>query len=59
MASQLASDRLWEKCRRMILIPKSASTKGYSIGHWPIPEDWIPLNSPNLVIKITLFAHEL
>jgi integrator complex subunit 6 len=46
---QIASDRLWEKCRRMIFIPKNTA-KGYVIGHWPIPEDyWLVMNSPNLV----------
>lgn len=50
MISQLASDRLWEKCRKMIFIPKNPQTKGYIIGHWPIPEDyWLNLNSANLV----------
>jgi integrator complex subunit 6 len=49
MSLQIVSDRLWEKCKRMILIPKN-SNKTYSVGHWPIPEDyWLVLNSPNLV----------
>jgi integrator complex subunit 6 len=48
--SQIALDRNWEKCRKMILIPKNQSTKGYVVGHWPIPEDfWLGLNSANLV----------
>ena len=34
----------------MIFIPRS-QTKGYVVGHWPIPEDyWLNLNSPTLVI---------
>ena len=33
----------------MILVSKS-TTKGYSIGHWPIPEDhWIDVNTKQLV----------
>lgn len=48
LSAQMASDRMWEKCRKMILIPKNQITKGYQIGHWPIPEDfWF--NSTNLV----------
>ena len=48
--NQLANDRLWEKCRRMILIPRNPITKSYTIGYWPIPEDyWISINSANLV----------
>lgn len=48
--SQLVSDRLWEKCRKMIFIPKNPQSKGYIIGHWPIPEDfWLSLNSVSLV----------
>jgi len=42
------SQNSWEKCRRMILVQKSA-TKGYFIGHWPIPEDvWININAATL-----------
>ena len=47
--SMIASDRLWEKCRKMIFIPRN-TVKGYVVGHWPIPEDyWISLNSQVLV----------
>jgi len=50
MSIQMASDRLWEKCRRMIFIPRNAATKGYVVGHWPIPEDyWVNINTPTLV----------
>ena len=59
MASQLQSDRLWEKCRKMILIPRNNTTKGYAIGYWPIPEDWLNLNSPNLVIYLQLFEKNM
>lgn len=49
MANQLMTDRMWEKCRRMILIPRNPQTKGFMIGHWPIPEDfWLNLHSANL-----------
>lgn len=49
LSLQIQSDRLWEKCRRMIFIPKNPA-KGYIVGHWPIPEDyWLIMNSPNLV----------
>jgi integrator complex subunit 6 len=38
----------WEKCRQMIYVPKT-STKGYTIGHWPIPEDYVStLNATSL-----------
>ena len=48
--SLMQNDRLWEKCRKMIFIPRS-QTKGYVVGHWPIPEDyWLSLNSQTLVI---------
>ena len=40
----------------MILVSKN-STKGYAVGHWPIPEDyWLTINSPNLPKR---FAHPL
>lgn len=30
-----------------------STTKGYSIGHWPIPEDhWIDINAKSLVINL-------
>jgi integrator complex subunit 6 len=43
-------DRLWEKCKRMVFIQRNPATKGYLVGHWPIPEDfWLNSNSTNLV----------
>ena len=39
----------WHNCRKLIYVPRSAQ-KGYSVGHWPIPEAfWPDLNSPTLV----------
>ena len=56
LSLQIVSDRLWEKCKRMILIPKTVA-KSYAIGHWPIPEDyWLLLNSSTLVIYNILFV---
>ncbi|KAJ8310005.1 hypothetical protein KUTeg_011870 [Tegillarca granosa] len=38
----------WHNCRKMILVPRSAQ-KGYSVGHWPIPEGfWPDISSPTL-----------
>ncbi|KAK3590010.1 hypothetical protein CHS0354_035043 [Potamilus streckersoni] len=38
----------WHSCRRLILVPRSAQ-KGYSVGHWPIPEAfWPDVNNPTL-----------
>jgi integrator complex subunit 6 len=38
----------WHSCRKQIYVPRSAQ-KGYSVGHWPIPEAfWPDLNSPAL-----------
>lgn len=31
----------WHNCRRLIYVPRSAQ-KGYSVGHWPIPEAFWP-----------------
>lgn len=38
----------WQSCRRLIYVQRSAQ-KGYSVGHWPLPEAfWPDLNSPSL-----------
>ncbi|XP_041359584.1 integrator complex subunit 6-like [Gigantopelta aegis] len=38
----------WQNCRRLIYVPRSAQ-KGYSVGHWPIPESyWPDPSSPTL-----------
>ena len=38
----------WTSCRRLIYVQRSAQ-KGYSVGHWPIPESfWPDLNNPTL-----------
>lgn len=39
----------WHTCRKLMYVQRSAQ-KGYSVGHWPIPESfWPDLNSPALV----------
>lgn len=41
--------KTWHTCRKLIYVQRSAQ-KGYSVGHWPIPEAfWPDLNLPNLV----------
>ncbi|XP_076370772.1 integrator complex subunit 6-B-like isoform X1 [Tachypleus tridentatus] len=38
----------WQSCHKLIYVQRSAQ-KGYSVGHWPIPESfWPDLNSPAL-----------
>uniref|UniRef100_T1J717 VWFA domain-containing protein n=1 Tax=Strigamia maritima TaxID=126957 RepID=T1J717_STRMM len=38
----------WHTCRKLIYVQRSAQ-KGYSVGHWPIPEAfWPDINSPAL-----------
>ncbi|RWS30395.1 integrator complex subunit 6-like protein [Leptotrombidium deliense] len=38
----------WHSCRKLIYVQRSAQ-KGYSVGHWPIPEAfWPDLNCPSL-----------
>ncbi|XP_046568892.1 integrator complex subunit 6-like [Haliotis rubra] len=38
----------WHNCRKLIYVPRSAQ-KGYSVGHWPIPEAyWPDVSSPQL-----------
>lgn len=38
----------WHTCRKLMYVQRSAQ-KGYSVGHWPIPESfWPDLNSPAL-----------
>src|SRR5690606_9725881 len=38
----------WHSCRKLIYVQR-ATFKGYSLGHWPIPESfWPDLNSPTL-----------
>ncbi|CAC5393898.1 INTS6 [Mytilus coruscus] len=37
----LLNNTSWHNCRRLIYVPRSAQ-KGYSVGHWPIPEAFWP-----------------
>lgn len=38
----------WQSCRKLIYVQRSA-LKGYSVGHWPIPEAfWPDLSAPSL-----------
>ena len=37
----LPSNNSWHNCRKLIYVPRSAQ-KGYSVGHWPIPEAFWP-----------------
>ena len=39
--SALATSTSWHSLRKLIQVPKSAQ-KGYSVGHWPIPEAFWP-----------------
>jgi len=39
----------WQSCRKLIFVPRSAQ-KGYTVGHWPIPESfWPDTNNDALV----------
>lgn len=38
---QFQGSTTWHNCRRLIYVPRSAQ-KGYSVGHWPIPEAFWP-----------------
>lgn len=50
------SNLAWQTCRKLIYVPRSAQ-KGYSVGHWPIPESfWPDLNSPMLVSFVNLLT---
>jgi len=43
-----AKNQGWSSCRRLIYVQRSA-VKGYSVGHWPLPESyWPDGNSPSL-----------
>ncbi|XP_060595337.1 integrator complex subunit 6-like [Ruditapes philippinarum] len=42
--SHLPGNTSWHNLRRLILVPRSAQ-KGYSVGHWPIPESFWPDNT--------------
>lgn len=47
--SLMSGNNQWQNCRRLIYVPRSAQ-KGYSVGHWPIPEGyWPDLGSATLV----------
>lgn len=47
--TQQQQNNSWHCCRRLIYVPRSAQ-KGYSVGHWPIPEAyWPDVSSPTLV----------
>jgi len=39
----------WQSCHKLIFVPRSAQ-KGYTVGHWPIPESfWPDINNDTLV----------
>lgn len=39
----------WQNCRKLIYVPRSA-TKGFAVGHWPIPENfWPDLSASSIV----------
>lgn len=38
---QFPGNNQWQNCRKLIYVPRSAQ-KGYSVGHWPIPEAYWP-----------------
>ena len=41
------SSNSWHNCRKIIYVPRSAQ-KGYSVGHWPVPEAfWPDANDPS------------
>lgn len=49
---QFQGSTTWHNCRRLIYVPRSAQ-KGYSVGHWPIPEAfWPDLQCSTLVCSI-------
>ena len=37
----LSANNSWHNCGKLIYVPRSAQ-KGYSVGHWPIPEVFWP-----------------
>lgn len=49
--SQLPSNTSWHNLRRLILVPRSAQ-KGYSVGHWPIPESFWPDNTNQTLVSL-------
>ncbi|GAB6024222.1 Integrator complex subunit 6 [Chamberlinius hualienensis] len=64
-AVQSTANNSWHSCRKLIYVPRSAQ-KGYSVGHWPIPEGyWPDANTPSLpprtahpIVKFTCQNHE-
>ncbi|XP_054169012.1 integrator complex subunit 6-like isoform X2 [Oppia nitens] len=46
--NNINNDKLWHSCRKLIYVQRSAQ-KGYSVGHWPIPESfWPDISCPTL-----------
>lgn len=46
----------WHNCRKLIYVPRSAQ-KGYSVGHWPIPEAfWPDTTNSTLVSHFWVFS---
>ena len=41
----------WHNCNKMIFVPRSAQ-RGYSIGHWPIPEAYWPDTTDTLDVGV-------
>ena len=50
---QQPSNTSWHNLRRLILVPRSAQ-KGYSVGHWPIPESFWPDNTSGTLVSLWL-----
>jgi len=45
----------WQSCRKLIIVPRSAQ-KGYTVGHWPIPESFWPDMNNDTLVSVELFC---
>ncbi|WAR28051.1 INT6A-like protein [Mya arenaria] len=52
LPSQLPGNTSWHNLRRLVMVPRSAQ-KGYSVGHWPIPEPFWPDNTNQTLVFIS------
>ncbi|XP_042896207.1 integrator complex subunit 6 [Parasteatoda tepidariorum] len=48
----MSNNASWQSCRKLIYVQRSAQ-KGYTVGHWPLPESfWPDQSSPALVKEL-------
>lgn len=56
LTGQILPSNSWHNCRRLIYVPRSAQ-KGYSVGHWPIPEAFWPDSTNSTLVSWNIYIY--